>query len=83
MGYPQRRDPALRPRTRDCGAHQRRGGAAAGGGERGAGLTAAVFPFGKVMGGRAAHHFSEHGDKRVHGFVPESGGGAIERGEDK
>lgn len=44
---------------------------------------AAVFPFGKVMGGRAAHHFSEHGDKRVHGFVPESGGGAIERGEDK
>ena len=66
VGYPQRRHPALRPQTRHCGAHQRRGGAAAGGGERGAGLTAAVFPFGKVMGGRAAHRFSKQNDKRIH-----------------
>ena len=52
MGHPQRRDSALRPQTRHCGAHQRRGGAAAGGGERGAGLTVTVFPFGKIMGKR-------------------------------
>lgn len=27
---------------------------------------AAVFPFGKVMGGRAAHRFYKQGDKRIH-----------------
>ncbi len=25
-----------------------------------------IFPFGKVMGGRAAHRFSKKGDKRIH-----------------
>lgn len=38
VGHTQRRDPALWPQARDCGARQRRGGAAAGGGERGAGV---------------------------------------------
>ena len=39
VGHTQRRDPALRSQARYCGAHQRRGGAAAGGGERGAGVS--------------------------------------------
>lgn len=32
---------------------------------------AAVFPFGKVVRGRGAHRFAKHGDKRIHGFIPE------------
>ena len=58
VGHTQRRDPALWPQARDCGARQRCGGAAAGGGERGAGVREiVVLTSGELVWVKTSHQF--------------------------
>lgn len=58
VGHPQRRDPALRPQARDCGARQRCGGAAAGGGEQGPGGDSGINVW-ELVWVKTSHQFTQ------------------------